>query len=166
VPPFMSKEHPLRIGFLIHDVSRLRRTVADKALRPLGITRSQSWVLAFLHRHEGSGMTQSELAKEMHVGKVTMGGLIDRLEEAGYVERRADAEDRRARRIFMTTGGKSLVRRMQSISESLNMRILDGISDRDVVKVEEVLMRVKKKLLEMDAVPGSSSAPEGRVTGD
>lgn len=161
----MSKEHPLRIGFLIHDVSRLRRTVADKALRPLGITRSQSWVLAFLHRHRGSGMTQSELAKEMHVGKVTMGGLIDRLEDGGYVERRADATDRRARRIFMTPKGANLVKRMQVVSETLNAEILRGIPDRDVVKVEEVLARVKKRLLDMDAVPGSAS-PEGRITGD
>jgi DNA-binding MarR family transcriptional regulator len=160
----MSKEHPLRIGFLIHDVSRLRRTVADKALRPLGITRSQSWVLAFLHRHEGSGMTQSELAKEMNVGKVTMGGLIDRLEEGGYVERRSDAEDRRARRIFMTAKGTNLVKRMQVVSEKLNAEILRGISDKDVVKVEDVLSRVKQKLIEMDAVPGSASA--GRITGD
>ena len=38
----MSQEHPLRFGFLIHDVSRLRRTIADKTLRPYGITRSQS----------------------------------------------------------------------------------------------------------------------------
>lgn len=163
----MSKEHPLRIGFLIHDVSRLRRTVADKALRPLGITRSQSWVLAFLHRHEGAGMTQSELAKEMQVGKVTMGGLIDRLEEAGYVERRGDANDRRARRIFMTPAGKMLVRRMQVVSEKLNATLLEGIPDKDVVKVENVLALVKKKLVEMDAVPGSSSSePPGRIVGD
>jgi MarR family transcriptional regulator, transcriptional regulator for hemolysin len=121
-------------------------------------------VLAFLHRHEGSGMTQSELAKEMNVGKVTMGGLIDRLEEGGYVERRSDAEDRRARRIFMTAKGTNLVKRMQVVSEKLNAEILRGISDKDVVKVEDVLSRVKQKLIEMDAVPGSASA--GRITGD
>lgn len=110
-------------------------------------------------------MTQSELAKEMHVGKVTMGGLIDRLEEAGLVERRADATDRRARRIFMTAPGESLVKQMQLVSEKLNAEILKGIPNRDVVKVEEILTRVKKRLLDMDAVPGNSS-PVGRISGD
>ena len=157
----MSREHPLRIGFLIHDVSRLRRTVADKQLRPYGLTRSQSWVLAYLHRHEGSGMTQSELAKEMDVGKVTLGGLIDRLEESGYVERRADSRDRRARRIYMTPRGTALIKKVQGMSEALNAQILEGISDKDVVKVEEVLSRVKQKLISMDAVPGNS--PGGKV---
>ena len=159
----MSQEHPLRFGFLIHDVSRLRRTIADKALRPYGITRSQSWVLAYLHRHEGSGMTQSELAKEMDVGKVTLGGLIDRLEESGYVERRTDRSDRRARRIFMTGPGAELVLKMQIVSENLNREILEGISDKDVVKVEKVLARVKTTLIAMDAVP--ANAGKGKIVG-
>ena len=82
---------PFRIGFLVHDVSRLRRTVVDKALKPIGVTRSQWWVLANLSRHDSAeGMMQTELARLMDVGKVTLGGLIDRLEASGYVARRPD----------------------------------------------------------------------------
>jgi DNA-binding MarR family transcriptional regulator len=156
----MSKEHPLRIGFLIHDVSRLRRTIADKRLRPLGLTRSQSWVLAYLNRNEKDGMTQSELAKGMDVGKVTLGGLIDRLEESGCVERRSDASDRRARRIFMTKKGAILVKEMQIVATMLNEEILDGIADKDVIKVENTLARIKEKLVSMDAVPTTAG---GRI---
>ena len=108
-------------------------------------------------------MTQSELAKEMDVGKVTLGGLIDRLEESGYVERRTDRSDRRARRIFMTGQGAELVLEMQIVSENLNQKILEGISDRDVVKVEKVLARVKKTLIAMDAVP--ANAGKGKIVG-
>lgn len=43
----------LRFGYLIHDVSRLRRTLFDRWLLPPGITRSQWWVLAFLSRDDG-----------------------------------------------------------------------------------------------------------------
>ncbi|MGI9324331.1 MAG: MarR family winged helix-turn-helix transcriptional regulator [Pseudomonadales bacterium] len=160
----MSQEHPLRIGFLIHDVSRLRRTVADKALKPLGITRSQSWVLAFLGRKENAGLTQSELAIEMHVAKVTLGGLIDRLEESGHVERRKDPKDRRAYRLFLTGKGKRLIRRMQKVGEDLNQEILNGIPDKDVVKTEKVLAKMKEALLEMDAVAGNLAS--GKVVGD
>lgn len=152
----MSSEHPLRIGFLIHDVSRLRRTIVDKVLRPVGLTRSQSWVLAYLSRHQSSGMMQTELAKEMEVGKVTLGGLIDRLEESGYVERRPDPVDRRAKRIYMTRSGLALVKKMQKITEKVNAEILEGISEKDIAKTEEVLHRMKKKLIEMEAVPGDS----------
>ena len=66
----------LRLGFLIHDVSRLRRSAFDRCLKPLNVTRSQWWVLACLSRDDG--MTQSQLAEELDLGKVAVGGLIDR----------------------------------------------------------------------------------------
>ena len=69
----------LRFGFLVHDVSRLRRIVVDRALKPLGITRSQWWVLAFLSRRDG--MTQTALAADLDLTKVAIGGLVDRMEE-------------------------------------------------------------------------------------
>ena len=83
----------LRFGFLIHDVSRLRRIVVDRSLKPLGITRSQWWVLAFLSRRDG--MTQTAMAADLDLTKVAIGGLIDRMETAGFVERRPDATDGR-----------------------------------------------------------------------
>src|ERR1700747_2417675 len=83
----------LRFGFLIHDVSRLRRIVVDRSLKPLGITRSQWWVLAFLSRRDG--MTQTALATDLDLTKVAIGGLLDRMEDAGFVERRADRNDGR-----------------------------------------------------------------------
>jgi hypothetical protein len=82
-----TETHPigweLRLGFLIHDVSRLRRSAFDRCLKPLNVTRSQWWVLACLSREDG--MTQSQLAEELDLGKVAVGGLIDRLEKAGLL---------------------------------------------------------------------------------
>ena len=53
----------IRLGFYIHDASRLRRIVYDTALKPLGVTRSQAWVIAYLSRQDG--MPQSELAAQL-----------------------------------------------------------------------------------------------------
>lgn len=150
------EEHPFRIGFLIHDVSRLRRTVVDKALRPMGVTRSQWWVLANLSRHNGEGMMQTELAKVMDVGKVTLGGLIDRLEIAGLVKRQADPEDRRAKRVVMTPQGARLLSQIQLIAKDVNARIMNGISKNDIARAETVLFKMKQQLIGMDAVPGGA----------
>ena len=152
------EERPFRIGFLIHDVSRLRRTVVDKALKPLGVTRSQWWVLANLSRHNGKGMMQTELAKLMDVGKVTLGGLIDRLEASGYVARQADPADRRAKRVVMTPKGTKLLAEIQRVAEEVNERIMGSIGARDVLRAEEVLYKMKQQLIAMDAVPGTSAA--------
>jgi DNA-binding MarR family transcriptional regulator len=151
-----SEERPFRLGFLIHDVSRLRRTVVDKALRPLGVTRSQWWVLANLSRHNGGGMMQTELSKVMDVGKVTLGGLIDRLEASGYVARQPEPGDRRAKRVVMTPKGIKLLGQIQKIAKVVNAEIMTGVSAKDVIRAEFVLHKMKEQLIAMDAVPGGS----------
>jgi DNA-binding MarR family transcriptional regulator len=153
-------EHPFRIGFLIHDVSRLRRTIVDKALRPMGVTRSQWWVLANLSRHNGDGMMQTELAKVMDVGKVTLGGLIDRLEASGLLKRLADPTDRRAKRVVMTPRGTKLLADIQGIAAQVNSQIMNGISRSDISRTETVLYKMKQQLISMDAVPGGTNASD------
>ncbi|HKT73182.1 MAG TPA: MarR family transcriptional regulator [Steroidobacteraceae bacterium] len=162
-------EHPFRMGFLVHDVSRLRRTVLDKALKPVGVTRSQWWVLANLSRYDSrAGMMQTELAKVMDVGKVTLGGLIDRLEASGYVIRKPDPSDRRAKRVVLTPEGTRLLDQVQTIGKGVNDKTMLGISKSDIACTEEVLHKMKRKLIAMDAVPGAtvgSGRPAPAATG-
>jgi DNA-binding MarR family transcriptional regulator len=137
----------LRFGFLIHDVSRLRRIVVDRALKPLGITRSQWWVLAFLSRHDG--MTQTSLASDLDLTKVAIGGLLDRMEASGYVERRADPSDGRARRVYLTDAGKELVITIRENVEAVEVGILAKIPEADLDQAAETLVALKATLLEM-----------------
>ncbi|WP_284734849.1 MarR family winged helix-turn-helix transcriptional regulator [Sphingosinicella terrae] len=140
-----------RLGFLVHDVSRLRRTVVDKALGPLGITRSQWWVLANLSRHDGEGMMQTELARVLDIGKVALGGLLDRLESNGYVARKPDPVDRRAKRIEMTDAGADLLAAIQDRAAALNRQMMAGITAQEIAATEDILHRMKQRLLEMDS---------------
>jgi len=137
----------LRFGFLIHDVSRLRRVVVDRALRPLGITRSQWWVLAFLSRRDG--MTQTALAADLDLTKVAIGGLIDRLEAAGFVERRADRSDGRARRVYLTRAGAKMVGAIRDSVEAVELEILGRVSEDALSQAAETLKALKDTLLEM-----------------
>jgi DNA-binding MarR family transcriptional regulator len=137
----------LRFGFLIHDVSRMRRIVVDRALKPLGITRSQWWVLAFLSRRDG--MTQTALAADLDLTKVAVGGLIDRMETAGFVERRSDARDARARRIFLTRAGQRLVAKIRESVDIVETEILDTVPEEELDETAAVLLKIKGKLLEM-----------------
>ena len=140
-----SVDWELRLGFLIHDVSRLRRSAFDRCLKPLNVTRSQWWVLAYLSREDG--MTQSQLAEELDLGKVAVGGLIDRLEKAGLLRRDADASDRRINRIFLEPKSKQLIVRMRKVSHRLNGRILDGLNDTKLEAAATTLDAMKRNLL-------------------
>ncbi len=146
----------LRAGFLVHDVSRLRRTAFDQRVKPLGITRSQWWVLANLSRHEGEDMMQIELARLLDVGKVTLGGLVDRLEENGFVTRTPDKVDRRSKRVSVSPKGRALVQKMNVIALEMNNQIMRGISLNQQRELEDMLAIMKHNLIEMDAVPAST----------
>ena len=131
----------------MHDVSRLRRIVFDEYVKHIGITRSQWWVLVYLARHDG--MTQTDLADLLDLGKAALGGLIDRLEESGFIERRADAIDRRAKRIYLTSVGARTVKDMQGMSHEMSERILDGLDESERQQLAQMLTHVKKNLVSL-----------------
>lgn len=135
----------LRLGYLIHDVSRLRRVGFDRELAPLGITRSQWWVLAFISRKDG--LPQTQLANELEVGKVALGSLVDRLQAAGFVERVADAEDRRVKRVFLTDKARTLLKDIEPVSNAFNKRILNGVSAEDLETTARTLDQMKRNLV-------------------
>jgi DNA-binding MarR family transcriptional regulator len=151
-------EKPFRAGFLIHDVSRLRRTVFDQRLKHLQITRSQWWVLSNLSRHDEEGYAQIDLARLLDVGKVTLGGLIDRLEENGLVVRVPDKFDRRSKRVLMSDKGRNLLKRLEVIAGKVQLETMTDISAAEEQQLIHILRKMKQNLLGMDAVPTSTAA--------
>lgn len=151
-------ESNLRFGFLIHDVSRLRRIVVDRALKPLGLTRSQWWVLAFLSRRDG--MTQTALAADLDLTKVAIGGLVDRMEAVGFVERRADKRDARARRIFLTRAGQRLISKIRDNVDLVEADILSTVTEPELDQAAAVLLKIKGRLLEMAEQDDESSSED------
>lgn len=133
----------LRFSFLIHDVSRVRKVVADRMLKPLGVTRSQWWLLAYLSRRDG--MTQTYLAKDLDVSRVALGELLSRLEEAGLITRQNDTADGRARRVFLTKQGSALIWEIRRTIEAAEREALKGISQEEIEATIRTLRLIKKQ---------------------
>ena len=98
------------ILFTISDVGRLLRTYADQKARRFGMTRAQWAVLLRLERREG--LKQSELAEILDLQPITLTRLVDRLCDNGLIERRADPNDRRAKRLYLTPAARPLIDRL------------------------------------------------------
>src|SRR3974390_2113398 len=96
--PTMSLQR--EIAFNLNDVARLLKTCADQRARDLGMTRAQWAVLARVENAEG--LKQCELADTLDLQPITLTRLIDRLCDSGLIERRADPDDRRAKRLYLT----------------------------------------------------------------
>lgn len=146
----------LRFGFLVHDVSRLRRVVVDRALKPAGVTRSQWWVLAFLSRRDG--MTQTALAADLDLTKVAIGGLLDRMEGSGFVERRPDQRDGRIKRVHLTTAGAKFLATIRANIQDVEEDIMNGVSDHALQVTAETLLTIKRTLRSM--IEGDGNAGE------
>jgi DNA-binding MarR family transcriptional regulator len=102
------------LGFLLNDVSRLMRQRFDERARRLGLTRAQWRVLGHLRRYEG--INQGALAELLEVETVTLGRHIDRLEDAGWVERRRDPSDRRVWRLHLAEKSRPMIDRLTDLS--------------------------------------------------
>jgi DNA-binding MarR family transcriptional regulator len=115
------------LGFLISDLSRLMRKRFDDRARLIGATRPQWRTLAILSRHEG--INQGGLADLLEIEPITLCRMIDRLEEAGKVERRRDPDDRRAWRIYLTDKARPIIDQLHRIGDEMIEEALTGIDD-------------------------------------
>ena len=132
-------------AFEISDTARLIRREANRRVAFLGATRAQWRVLKWL-AHTGGNLRQIELADALDVEPISLCRMIDRLEEAGLVERRRDEADRRAWRIHLTDKATPIVAELDAVSTAFNADILTGIpaADRDVAR--RVLAAIREKL--------------------
>ena len=141
------REPPENIGFIIGDVSRMLRTVYDRRVEPLGLTRAQWRVLARISRNEGC--TQTELAAELEIEKPTLGRLIDRLQANDWVERRADENDARTKRVFLTSRAQPVLKKMYSLADDVLDAAFSGLTRDQADQLLQSLLHVKLNLSEL-----------------
>ena len=146
-----------KLGFLLHDVSRLMRRRFDRKAQALGLTRAQWTVLFHLDRNEGA--TQATIAQLMDIQPITLARLIDRLEADGWVERRPHPTDRRARCLYLTDKVHPMLDSLQQISSTNRAEAVAGIPPEDFEHLLDMLERIKTNLCALEC-----AAPEDKET--
>ena len=132
------------IGFVVHDVARLMRWQFDHRAQELGLTRSQWQVLAYLLREDG--LQQKVLAEQMDITAITLTGLLDRLERDGWVERREDTEDRRAKRIFLTPKVAPVMANIRKLGKEVRQLALQGLDKDEEEQLLTLLLKVRSNM--------------------
>jgi MarR family transcriptional regulator for hemolysin len=131
-------------AFTVNDVARMLRTYADHKARQFGMTRAQWAVLARLDRFEG--LKQSELAEMLDLQPISLTRLLDRLCDGGLIERRADPNDRRAKRLFLTPAARPLLERLGDLGEEMMTTALAGVARESAEQIVAQLAIVKENL--------------------
>lgn len=141
-----ARSEEFRVNYLIHDVSRLRRLLFDQEMRPFGVTHVQWTTLAQLSRSSGQGMTQSDLARLLGVGKVATSRMVDRLEAGGLVTRGTDTADRRVNLILITPKASGILVQMTKVSRQINRQLQEGLTEEQVRAMEHALAAIKRNV--------------------
>jgi len=133
---------------LMHDVARLIRVEADRRAKRMGMTRAQWGILR--HLENTPGRSQKELADILEVEPITVARLVDRLEAAGMVERRADEQDRRIWRLHLLPPAHQLLAEINHELQTLMDFIGSNLSQEQRDVMVDGLLRMKANVLSIE----------------
>jgi DNA-binding MarR family transcriptional regulator len=147
--PVSAADSLQNFGFLIRDVSRLSAKNFGRHARELEVTVSQCKVLAYLQRHEG--ISQTRLAELTETDPMTLVRTLDRMQQDGWIERRADPDDRRAHCLYLLDAARPILQRIWKIADQSRAEALGALSVSEREQLVALLQRVHARLSALDA---------------
>ncbi|MGH8461132.1 MAG: MarR family winged helix-turn-helix transcriptional regulator [Stenotrophobium sp.] len=147
-------------GFLLRDVSRLSSKNFERQSAGLNLTLAQCKVLVHVQRN--AGISQVQLAELSGTDPMTLVRILDRMESDGWLERRPDPDDRRARRLHLCKPAAPVLRRIWKIADAARAQALIDLSDAEHEQLMSLLTRVHDTLAAL--VPSEAEAIKSRAT--
>jgi MarR family transcriptional regulator for hemolysin len=147
MPVIINDAEDMSEALFIHEIARQMRTVFDRRVNHLGLTRSQWRVLSILRRRPG--IRQTQLAEMMEVEPITLARLLDRMEHAGWVERSSDPSDRRANMVRLMPKVASILSEMQALSAQVRRESLKDFTQEEHDALLGYLRRMKHNVCGM-----------------
>lgn len=107
----------------------------------LNLTSVQAMVLGFLT--EEDQITSSELGKRTELDSATLTGILDRLEAAGYLERKSNPDDRRSIHIHLTSKGKALGKDATRVLMEANAEFLQVLTEEQKRELRSLIQTLR-----------------------
>jgi len=125
------------IGFLLSKCYQRAWAIMRNEIETYDLTPPQFGLLAFLWQQDG--LTQVELSEKGQIDRTTVGGLVDRLEKIGLVERRQHPQDRRAYKIYLTGQGKELEGPLSECADRSLTKFTRGLNEHEISELRRML---------------------------
>jgi len=132
------------LGTLMGQVIRIRHNRMTQLLEGLGIHPSQAQML-FLLMHD-EGLTQKQIGEKTNLRPATITVMLNRMEKAGFVERKQDPEDLRVYRVYITDKGRTVDEAVQMAMEQVQKEAYEGFSNEEMLLMRRLLNHVKDNL--------------------
>jgi DNA-binding MarR family transcriptional regulator len=153
IEPPVAEHAPRSVGFLISQLGFFSSKGFMEALAPLGIGPREFLLMRFVDASKGQ--SQQALAERLGIPPSRMVALVDHLEEAGFVERRPDPEDRRVRGLHLTRRGRAVLERAGKIAIDYETRLCAGINREEREQLIDLLQKLQESQTHLRGVhPG------------
>lgn len=129
------------VGFLLAKAYQRACAHYKELFGGYDLTPQQFGLMRFLW--EEDGITQVELSNRSQIDRTTIGGLVDRLEISGLLQRLPHPEDRRAYRIVLTQKGRMLATELQPLGDELHRKILSPLTDAEIETLTTILQKLR-----------------------
>ncbi len=152
--------NPFRtFGFLLKDTGRLYTQRFEQRAAALGLTLAQCKVLIYLANKEG--ISQAQLAELTDLPPMTLVRSLDFLESQGWLERRNDPTDRRARRLFLRAAGRPRVADIWHLVQLTHREAFAGIPKKQADLMFELLDKVRSNISSLEPLAHPEASPQG-----
>lgn len=147
MPPRDARE--TSVGQLLVEICRLNRSRMHNRIEHLGLHHGQPQVLELLW--EQDGLTQGELATRLQIRPATVTRTIQRMERAGFVERRHDdPDDERLSHVYLTQAGRDVQDAVLAMWREYEVQVCAGLAERDRTKLVTWLGQIRDNLSDLD----------------
>ena len=143
------------IAWELAETSRVLRRQFNRHAAAVGATSAQWRAMFWLGRE--ARLKQVELAEKLDVEPITAGRIIDRLEEAGLVERRRDPVDRRVWRLYLTDKALPVIEKLKSTAEEILSGAMAGISPEELIAMRVTLSRIRENVSAVEGAERKSA---------
>jgi DNA-binding MarR family transcriptional regulator len=129
---------------LFAQICRLKHARIHTLLETLGLYRGQPSVLQALWEQEG--LMHAELARRLQVQPATITKMLQRMEKAGFVERRSDPDDHRVSRVYLTEAGQTVRADVQQVWRQLEAEAFAGFAQEEKVLLRRFFLQIRENL--------------------
>src|SRR5258706_5512843 len=129
------------LSYHLAQLCKAHRGQAEALLSDIGLHTGQEILL--MHMWLNDGCIQTELVDELCVQPATITKSLDRLEAAGFVQRRADADDRRVSRVYLTDSGRALEKKVEAVWQALETVSFGPLSRQEQETLRRLLPKIR-----------------------
>lgn len=134
------ENHDICVHFLLGKALQRVNQVSKSKLSPYGVTPVQYALLRRLW--EKDGQFGYVLAEQLLLDSATITGIIDRLEQNGFIERRIDPQDRRNKLVFLTEKGKSMEAPLNQKMDEMNDEVMSSLDSMEIQRFKKILFDI------------------------